>query len=173
MGKVLKGKKGFTLIELLAVIVVLAIVMVLAATTVLPYMSNARKDAFALEANTARKAAANAVSLINAGAVKTNYTKTANGYCFTIADLKALGLFEKDYSEGEKANDVSDDEYVGVVEVTQSANAFTYLVKMKNSDFYVSQTTAGDIKAANLKDVVTGTNAAPTATEVPTACTAS
>ncbi|MBE6156489.1 MAG: type II secretion system protein [Firmicutes bacterium] len=163
--KVLNEKKGFTLIELLAVIVVLAIVMVLAATTVLPYMANARKQAFATEAETVKKAASQAVSLIGIGSVTdaSKYTKTTNGYCFTVQNLKDLGLFEKD-----------DANYAGVVEVTKSGNNYTYLVKMKNSEFYVSQTTAGSINAtSDVKDVTTGDAAKPTTTEVPSTCTSS
>ena len=162
--KILKEKKGFTLIELLAVIVVLAIVMVLATTTVLPYMATARKEAFALEANTAQEAAAQAISLITIGSVTSNYTKTDTGYCFTIADLRALGLFTKE-----------DTNYAGVVQVVQTGNAYNYLVKMKNSAYYVSQAVEnnaypGDVTKDDIKDVTTGTNAKPTSTEVPTTC---
>jgi len=151
--KTLKENKGFTLIELLAVIVVLAIVMVLATTTVLPYMANARKESFALEANTAKDAASQAVSLILIGSVKDNYTKTSNGYCFTIKNLVDLGLFEK-----EDAN------YKGVVQVTQTNNAFTYLVKMKNSQYYVTQSSSGNVEASHV------TEGTPNATQVPEAC---
>ena len=138
--KGIRNKKGFTLIELLAVIVVLAIVMVLATTTVLPYMANARKDSFALEANTAKEAASQAVSLIMVGAVKDNYTKTSNGYCFTIQNLRDLGLFDKD-----------DANYQGVVKVVKTNNAFTYKIQMKNADYYVKEM-AGEVNGNNVGD---------------------
>lgn len=131
--KVLKSRKGFTLIELLAVIVVLAIVMVLATTTVLPYMSNSKKDAFVIEANTAREAAAQAVSLITIGSVTDNYKKTTDGYCFTIENLKALGLFTK-----------GDSSYGGIVTVKQSGNKYIYQVEMQNGTFYVKQSSTNN-----------------------------
>ncbi|MEG1892380.1 MAG: type II secretion system protein, partial [Bacilli bacterium] len=43
--------RGFTLIELLAVIVVLAVIMLIAVNAVIPQMNNARRQAFAIEAN--------------------------------------------------------------------------------------------------------------------------
>ena len=152
--KNLKEKKGFTLIELLAVIVVLAIVMVLAATTVLPYMTSARQESFALEANAAKDAASNAVSLIMIGELdSSNYTETKDGsgnvtgYCFTIKNLKDAGLFEKD-----------DDKYTGVVKVSKTSNAYTYLVEMQNDEFFVKQTAAGDVKTENVSARTDATN---------------
>lgn len=134
------NKKGFTLIELLAVIVVLAIVMVLAATTVLPYMADARKEAFALEANTLKDSASQAVSLIAIGSVKDNYTSTTDGgYCFTVKQLKDLGLFKKD-----------NDDYKGVVVVEKTGNAYSYKVELRNKEFFVKQTAAGDVVKDNV-----------------------
>ena len=136
------NRKGFTLIELLAVIVVLAIVMVLAASTILPYMANARKDAFAVEANTLKESAAQAMSLKAIGSVKDNFEpieetvdgKTViTGYCFTVENLKNLGLFKKD-----------DTNYAGTVIVDISNSAYTYTVNMKNTEFYVTKT--GDVE---------------------------
>jgi len=136
------NKKGFTLIELLAVIVVLAIVTVIATRSVLPFMANAGRDAFASEANIAKDSAANAMALISIGSIdEENYTKEAGGkYCFTLANLKTLGLFEKD-----------DDTYVGTVTVTPSGNSYTYAVSMKNEKYYVN-TTSGNIKAEALNE---------------------
>ena len=45
------NKKGFTLVELLAVIVILALLIVVVATTALPAMRNAKKDALETYAN--------------------------------------------------------------------------------------------------------------------------
>ena len=139
------NKKGFTLIELLAVIVVLAIVMVLATTTVLPYMANARKESFALEANTLKNAASQAVSLITIGTIKdtSNYTKTDDGYCFTVGNLKDLGLFKKD-----------DASYKGIVTVqkAENGNAYEYIVELENGEFYVKQTATGDVTVDNVND---------------------
>jgi len=144
--KGIRNKKGFTLIELLAVIVVLAIVMVLATTTVLPYMANARKDSFALEVNTAKEAASQAVSLIMIGSVKDKYTTIKNaqgettGYCISIENLKALGLFDKD-----------DSNYQGVVNIEKNNGVFTYKIQMKNADFFVKEMT-GEVKSNHVGD---------------------
>ena len=136
----LKNNKGFTLIELLAVIVVLAIVTVIATQSVLPFMANAGRDAFASEANVAIDGASDAMSLISLGSISSsNYTREADVdgkevYCFTIANLKDLGLFQKD-----------DDSYEGTVTVTVSGNSYTYATSMKNDKYFVN-TTSGTIK---------------------------
>ena len=132
----LKNKKGFTLIELLAVIVVLAIVTVIATQSILPFMSNAGRDAFASEANLAIDGAEKAMNLIQMGSVAdTAYTKVSDTvYCFTIANLKTLGLFQKD-----------DTTYGGTVTVTKSGNSYTFATEMHNDKYYV-KTTSGTIK---------------------------
>ena len=101
----MKNNKGFTLIELLAVIVVLAIVMVLATTTVLPYMSTAREDAFRIEASNAVEAADMAMNLYTLGdytfsnddtdslTTSEDGTKTA---CFTIQKLIDISAYNAD-----------------------------------------------------------------------------
>ena len=55
--KNIKNNHGFTLVELLAVIVVLAIVMLVAVQSVLPQMEKARRQTFALDAQTAIESA--------------------------------------------------------------------------------------------------------------------
>jgi len=136
------NKKGFTLIELLAVIVVLSIVMVLATSTVLPYLKNIRKQSFITEINSFRKAAENATNLIATGIIKSNnYTKTSEGYCFTINDLKALGMYKK-----------NDDNYNGMVRAIKNGNDFTYQVGFKNNEYYISFT-EGEIKVRDIKEV--------------------
>lgn len=94
------NNKGFTLIELLAVIIVLAIVMVLAATTVLPYMSTAREDAFRLEATNVITSAQNAIDLYNLKEIKLknneNSCKKDNTICFSVSELIDLGIYEGD-----------------------------------------------------------------------------
>ena len=135
--KNLKNKKGFTLIELLAVIVVLAIVTVIASSSILPYMSNAGRDAFASEANIAIDGASNAMNLIQLGSIaSTNYKLTENAdgtktYCFTLQNLKDVSLWDKD-----------DSTYAGkvVVTVPESGYSYTYSVTMHNKDYYVTGT---------------------------------
>ena len=126
--KGLKENKGFTLIELLAVIVVLAIVMVLAVTTVLPYMNNAKKESFALEANGAKDAASNLLSLIMIGSEDGADYGSEGNYCFDISDLKALGLYEKD-----------DTTYSGTVKAVKATGAtkYTYTVSLTYGTDYV------------------------------------
>ena len=133
----MKNKKGFTLIELLAVIVVLAIVTVIATQSILPFMSNAGRDAFASEGNIAIDGAEDAMSLIQMGSIAdTAYTKVSDTeYCFTIANLKTLGLFQKD-----------DTSYGGTVTVIKDGNSYTYKTEMHNDKYYV-KTTGGTIKS--------------------------
>lgn len=156
--KALKEKKGFTLIELLAVIVVLAIVMVLATTTVLPYMTKATNNAFAIEANAAVDAASQAMSLIQIGSIAgselvdaTKYSKSATTdedtgvttttYCFTVEKLVELGLWKKDISEVQTGEGKTPT-YSGTVTVTALSNSksYTYNVQMHNGDLYTNHT---------------------------------
>ena len=144
--KGLKNKEGFTLIELLAVIVVLAIVTVIASSSILPYMANAGRDAFVTEANTAIDGASSAMSLISLGSAGNNYTSKDNAdgtktYCFTLDNLKALSLWDKD-----------DANYAGKVVVTVPASgyAYTYEVTMHNKDYYVNG--SGTIVADSVED---------------------
>ena len=157
----MKNKKGFTLIELLAVIVVLAIVTVIATQSVLPFMSNAGRDAFASEANVAIDGASDAMSLISLGSISSsNYTIEDGGkYCFTIKNLKDLGLFQKD-----------DANYQGTVTVTVSGNTYTYATSMRNDKYYVS-TTSGTIKTeAKSSSVPNGVGDYASGVTIKTAC---
>ncbi len=140
------NKKGFTLIELLAVIVILAIVTVIGATTILPYIQNAGKDAFTDEANYVIDAASNAVSLIQINSITNNYTSITNGYCFTLKNLVDLGLWNKD------ANVVSataaSNKYSGTVRVTKasSGNGYVYQLSMTDGKKYLAtKATTGSI----------------------------
>lgn len=165
-GSILKEREGFTLIELLAVIVVLAIVTVLATRSILPFMSNAARDAFASEANIAINGASDAMSLKAIGSIdNSDYTevKDSNGnvtaYCFTLDDLKKLGLWSKD-----------DSNYAGTVTVTPNGNQYTYSVEMHNKDYYV-QTTSGQIKSEDKSaDVPNGVGEYDSSVTLKTAC---
>jgi len=146
--KKLNNKKGFTLIELLAVIVILAIVTVIATQSILPYMQNAGKDAFAAEVNIAIDGASSAMSLISLNEVSDSYyTETTSGtntiYCFDLSDLKALGLFSK-----------GDTSYEGKVTVTvpNNSHAYTYSANMKSSQYFVSST-SGNVTSSNVNDI--------------------
>ena len=154
----MKNKHGFTLIELLAVIVVLAIVMVLAATTVLPYMTEARQESFALEANAIKDAAKNAISLISVGKLSADYytlvdadqsdsDPSEDDYCFDVSDLKNAGLFEKD-----------DESYKGIVVAIKKGNSYTYTVRLKNSEYAVNK--EGNISKDDIISTLTGVKTA-------------
>ena len=155
----MKNKKGFTLIELLAVIVILAIVTVLGATTVLPYLSNAGKNAFAIEANNAVDAASQAMSLYQIGSItipSANITQTKNGsnevtatnYCFTLEELVGYGLWTKDASAVGNNGD-----YAGTVVVTQAvgSKAYTYTVSMHGKEYSVNKT-GGNVASAEVNN---------------------
>jgi len=94
----MNNKKGFTLIELLAVIVVLAIVTVIATQSILPFMSNARPDAFRVEATELMNGAENAIELYSLGEIdlknNTASCKKGNEICFTVKELIDLGIYK-------------------------------------------------------------------------------
>ena len=128
----MKNNKGFTLIELLAVIVVLAIVTVIATQSILPFMSSARIDAFAIEATSVINSSEDALSFYNLGKVKldgnTNSCRSGNVVCFTVAELIDLGLYE-----GDK------DVYKGkvLIDVTNSAVPSYTLYLQKGAEFSI------------------------------------
>ncbi len=120
------NKKGFTLIELLAVIVILAIVTVIGVTTILPYMQNARRDAFNVEATEVVKAAREAVSLDGLGKITFTTDKSYHSgseYCFTVEELANLGIYDGNTSA-----------YSGKVLVNTSTNAYTFTLNLKKND---------------------------------------
>jgi len=135
--KVLNEKKGFTLIELLAVIVVLAIVMVLAATTVLPYMSSARENAFKVEATNVVKAAESAKDLYTLGQVTipTNSCVSGTTMCLTVDELITLGIYDGDPNT-----------FDGKVVITNyNGNNPTYTLNLKkNTEFTIIDGTGKD-----------------------------
>ncbi len=155
--KTFKEKNGFTLIELLAVIVVLAIVMVIATTTVLPYLSNARKDAFAIEVNSAIRSASQAMSLmaidaVDPGTEGNDYkidtsTEGETKTCLTIKKLVELGIYDKD------SGDLGKTGYEGRVVVTnkKDSRSYTYSVKMHNASLKVEKT-GGDASSSDINN---------------------
>lgn len=135
---------GFTLMELLAVIVVLAIVAVIGTTTVLPLLNDTKDEAFATEANEFKGAAYDAISLIILNKMDTaNYTKIANGYCFTVKNLIDEGVFDKD-----------DGNYAGTVYATKEAgsNVYKYEVSFSNGDDYYVYKNGGKITTDDLSE---------------------
>lgn len=163
---------GFTLIELLAVIVVLAIVMLLAATAVLPTLSNAQKQTFAIEANTVIEAA-NAYfingSLTGNNGLPVNETTVK---CVTIDTLVSEGHLDLDTTD-----------YDGQVLIKKYGNNYLYVVYLFNSSYMVNGAGLNennnanvDIDADDVKDLdetVRSNYSTCANTTFPTAATAS
>ncbi len=154
----MKNNKGFTLIELLAVIVVLAIVMVLATTTVLPYMSTAREDAFRIEASNAVDAADMVMNLYTLGEYTfsndgtdklTNSEDGTKTACFTIQKLIDVSA----YSGGNSSSEDEDTEptFSGkvIVETKDKKKSYTLYFK-KNDEFKIIE---GKTKDYTDKDI--------------------
>lgn len=156
MKKLNLNEKGFTLIELLAVIVILAIVMVLASQSVLPFMRNASKDSFAIEANGAIDAASNAISLHNVGQLDLSATKSSEGftrydtgfYCFTLKFLVDQGLFSL---REDKVNG-STPEYAGFVIAKKGDSSFKYALVFRNKKFIYNSKKANGYEEAGSID---------------------
>ncbi len=160
----IKNKKGFTLIELLAVIVVLAIVMVLATTTVLPYMADARKKAFAIEAGDAITAAQEAMTLKLLGSITPEQlsgdgyvaNEETGVYCFSIGKLVDLGIWQKDKKDiyEEKNNEKGTYEGYVLVETSkpEPSKAYVYKVKMHNESLYVDNGDGGKVENDKVED---------------------
>ncbi len=131
----INDKNGFTLIELLAVIVVLAIVMLIATNAVLPQMDEARKQAFAIEANGLVKSAQQYVVMqtLTSNLVITD-TKSV---CVTVEQLVKAGQSELDVTS-----------YKGKVIVSRVPNStvLLYKVYLNNGGFMIA---GGGVNAEN------------------------
>lgn len=165
MKKLNLNEKGFTLIELLAVIVILAIVMVLASQSVLPFMRNASKDSFAIEANGAIDAASNAISLFNVGQLPTLTDNADDGvrkygtgsYCMELKYLVKEGLFSL-RSDKVEVKDEKPAEYSGYVLAYKDSNstAYKYKLKFRNKKYVYdekeAETKSVDSKSKNISE---------------------
>ena len=129
------NNKGFTLVELLAVIVVLAMVMVLAMTTVLPYMNDARENAFRIEAGNFVDASADAMELYYLGKVKFDNNNnscindTGTKACFTVNKLVDLGLYtgDKETFQGKVMLDLTDKKNVQYTNYFKKNDEFRFV----------------------------------------------
>ena len=125
----LKNKKGFTLVELLAVIVILAVIILIASSNVGTMMTNARKNALAIEGNTLITAAKNAyqMAILNAEVTGTEQV------CFALSSLKSSGYFEK-----------ADSKYKGSVLLKPDAKGvITYKFWISNGSYVISNADTG------------------------------
>lgn len=151
----MKKRNGFTLIELLAVIVVLAIVTVLATSTILPYMGNAREDAFKVEAANAVNAADYVMNLYTLGeftfdsdGIKSKYDSETKKACMTIATLIDAGAFDADKES-----------YTGRVIIDKSDKQSTYTIFLKkNAEFTLINETGRNFSDATLNNGSWSTN---------------
>lgn len=152
----IKNERGFTLIELLAVIVVLAIVLLMGAMAVIPRMNDARKQVFAIEANTAIQAASTALmnNALNPSANKPTYPVGENVVCITVGDLISNGDFDADAAK-----------YFGRVLIKKqpgNSNVYLYVISMTNGTLMVNgkgveSGNNKDITASDVEDFTTGT----------------
>lgn len=139
--KNIRNERGFTLIELLAVIVVLAIVMLMGAMAVIPRMNDARKQAFALEANTAIQGAQQYLmsnELKASGSATVFPTSAGTPVCVTIEELINDGTI--DFDSNYKG-------YVLIEKKEANKSVYLYQITMTNGTIAVYQ-----------KGVTSGTN---------------
>ena len=122
----LNSFRGFTLIELLAVIVVLAIIILIAVNAVLPQMDRARRNALAIEANSAIQAAQSYFTAGNLMGGDTLPVGDNADKCISISDLIKAGFYDADIET-----------YEGSVQVTRSGNLLLYEVWIHNGEYQV------------------------------------
>lgn len=139
---ILKNKKGFTLVELLAVIVILAVIIVIASSSVGGLMTDARKNALAIEGNELVNAAKNAYQL----AILNGDVQTQDA-CFSLEYL-----YKKDYFSKGRTNN-----YTGSVLVYREDNIVKYSFWISNGSYVVA-----GVSGATGKNGVSGATASET-----------
>ena len=113
----LNSFRGFTLIELLAVIVVLAIIILIAVNAVLPQMDKARRNALAIEANSAIQAAQSYYTSGQLMGGDSLPTQDGSWKCIEIDKLIDNGFYDADK-----------DNYDGLVYVKKGKTNFLFLI---------------------------------------------
>ncbi len=137
--KNINNNHGFTLVELLAVIVVLAIVMLVAVQSVLPQMEKARRQTFALDAQTAIESANTYFmnqSLSTGKGFPSNETTTN---CVEISTLISQGYFTVKGS------------YDGKVIVKRSGNNYVFKVWLHKDQLMILGAGANDDESENVQ----------------------
>lgn len=140
-----RNKNGFTLVELLAVIVILAVIVLIATSNISNLMSDARKNALAIEGNNAVKGA----KLAYNSAILNGQITTGTA-CFSLKYLYEKGFFEKGSGAGE-----SGDHYTGSVLVEPSGTATVYRFWISNGSYVFNGVSFG----ATGEDATEGTTA--------------
>ena len=141
INKELNSFRGFTLIELLAVIVVLAIIILIAVNAVLPQMDKARRNALAIEANSAIQSAQSYFTAGNLMGGDTLPVGEGSSKCISIKNLITNGFYDADV-----------DTYAGSVQVTRNGSLLLYKVWIHNGEYQIVG--AGvDTKTNTNKDV--------------------
>ncbi len=144
-----RNKNGFTLVELLAVIVILAVIILIATNNVGEAMTKARKNALAIEGNSAVKGAKEAYQIaILEGDI------TTGAACFSLSYLYNKGYFDKGSGTGE-----GNDNYTGSVLVQPDAGKATYTYKfwLSNGSYVFNGVSYG----SNGTSATEGTTASP------------
>lgn len=129
--KNIKNERGFTLIELLAVIVVLAIVLLMGAMAVIPRMNSARKQTFALEANTAIQGVQQYLMANELKSSGTRFPTNTTPICVTITELIDNEVIDFDSSKYKG--------YIIVERTDTAANKYLYQITMTNGTNAVYQ----------------------------------
>lgn len=164
--KNIKNERGFTLIELLAVIVVLAIVLLMGAMAVIPRMNDARRQAFALEANRAIQGAQ--TYLVNnnlKGNTKDDIKKlpvsAEKTECVTIKELIDEGILDFDPNyEGRvliKRKNASSDVYLYQITMTNGTLQVIRQGVKNNQNVDVTYNIVQDYDSKAFTDVVGST----------------
>lgn len=156
-----KSRNGFTLIELLAVIVVLAIIILMASMAIVPRMTEAKKQVFAVEANDAMNAAASYLLNNSIMGNKPVFPVGDKIECITIKSMIDSGDYNADA-----------DKYKGYILVRKKANSSTYeyRITMTNGSLDVKNKGAKDVVASDVEETATSsiTNTCPTTLTWPT-----
>lgn len=145
MKKNITNARGFTLVELLAVIVVLAIVILLALQAVMPALSSAKKQVFALEANGAIEAAQTYFM---------NNNLTGSGQSLPVNDGGARCVPIQTLIDG-GFSDLDPESYSGRVLVKKSGNIYVYNVSIQK-DKTLMVTSKGYSSDTKYNEDVTG-----------------
>lgn len=130
----LNSFRGFTLIELLAVIVVLAIIILIAVNAVLPQMDKARRNALAIEANSAIQAAQSYYTSGQLMGGDSLPTQDGSWKCIEIDKLIDNGFYDADK-----------DNYDGLVYVKKGKTNYFYRVYLHNKEYMIISRDGGEV----------------------------
>jgi len=143
MKKKVTNARGFTLVELLAVIVVLAIVILLALQAVMPALSSAKSQVFALEANGA---------IESAQSYFMNQNLTGGNNALPVGDGKAKCITIQELIDG-GYSELDPKSYSGRVLVKKVGNIYIYNVSIQKDNTMMVVSKGYDNQVKYNKDV--------------------